>query len=388
MRIPNDKLHISTARQYGAIDGLEFDDIEQMQGCPARYKKYVHEGKHEVRPAGPDPLTYGSMIHRALYMAEAKEIPLLPDALVRCWDTSLPPEMYKEAENDLRRFLEKGGVAGGITTVYVEKALEMPLMEWNGKPYGFGGIVDLIGLDANDESTVYFVDYKTNRSPTSQDELDADVQFTGYGKLIWENLGTLFPGLHPTRVVGVMEALKFETLFREITARDREVFTAWATAVANRILEDKKGKPRLNRWCGHCPDRWECPAWLAIPGEGQTLMDKMAGASTLLDRVKVKHEIEEILNQLNNAVDSVKEELLESPGEYDGFVYSVDDKWVTKTDLLKMHDILGARFYEYVNERKTALDGYAKEHPELKADIEATRTRVVAGVKLGKKKMK
>lgn len=388
MRIPNDTLHITTARTYGAIPGLEFETIEQMQGCPARYRKYVHEGQREQRPAGPDPLAYGRTIHKALYLAEAEDVPLLPDALARSWETSLPPEMYAEAEQDLRAFLEKGGIAGGLTCLHVEKRLDMPLMEWNGKPYRFGGIVDWIGVDPSDENTLYICDYKTNRSPTSRADLEKDVQMTGYAKLAVENIGTIAPGMDVQRVVVMMEQLKFETLFAEKTEEDLETFTAWASAVANRILEDKKGHPKLNRWCGHCPDRWECPEWIKLPGEGATLMDRLAGASTLEDRVKLIHQVAAIRNKLDQMVDSVREELIQSPGEYDGMAYELAEKWETDTDLIQLHAALGPRFYDYVKVRAMDLKQYVKANPEEAGKIEACQRSIVNGVRLAKHKIK
>ena len=386
MRLPNNCLHISTARAYGAIPGLEFEGIEELQGCPSRYMKYIHKRYKEPMVAGPSPLVYGRVIHQALYLAEREEVPLLPDALAKSWDTSLPPEMYVEAEEDLSAFLEKGGL--DLTCVYVEKSLKMPLMEWNGKPYTFGGRLDWIGLDPTDDNTIWYCDYKSNRSPMSQVELEADVQFTGYSALIRANITDLFPGMSSdVRIVGILEQLKFNTMYVEKTDEEIDVFIAWAVAVANRILEDKKGKPRLNRWCGNCTDRWECPAWKGLPGEGETLLDRMAGASTLLERVEIKHRIEKIRSSLDKAVDAVKEELIQSPGEYDGINYEVADKWQTVTDMVKLHEALGVGFYGVVKVVQYLLDSYAKKNPRAKPDIKAAQERQISGVKLAKKKL-
>lgn len=274
-----------------------------------------------------------------------------------------------------------------MTCIYVEKALEMPLMEYDGRLITFGGRLDRIELDATDDGTIYFRDFKSNRSPTSYDELSGDVQFLGYGALIAANLPDLVPSMrYPARIVGIMEQLKFEPLQVEITPEDIEMFRAWATAVANKILSDDEAKPKLNRWCPGCTMKWDCAAWQGLPGEGATLLDRLHRVSTLDDRARLMHEAEPIITKLQKFVDEVKEEIRLAPGTYDGVEYSIADRWANVVNLPALHELMGADFYNVVNPVQKRIDDYAKRHPEKQHEIEGTRSRVVAGEKLKRSK--
>jgi len=381
MIVPENKARISLLRQYGKVPGL--DIFEELNGCPQRYKSYI-EGKREEKSY---PLMYGTMIHEILWLAEEKEVPLLPNALEQCWNPQLPPEAYQEAVDDLTNFLDKGGL--NLSMLCVEKELEMPLMEYKGEVYTFGGRIDWIGLNPEEPSVLYFVDYKSNRSPTSQNSLDLDLQMAAYGALIQANLSELILDMEPSKIMGILEQLKFNTLYTEITDERIEMFKSWASAMVRAIIDDEECKPVLNSWCGSCFRRFDCEEFKSLPDKGLELIASYSVNSTsLAERVGMMEKAKEVKRGLDNIIKAVKEELITiGGGVYDGFEYSPVTGWKKEYNLPALHDVLGVDFYNVIGVVEKDLSQYERRNLEKKSQIESLRQKVPGSLRLQIKKV-
>jgi hypothetical protein len=375
MEIPKNNVSISLLRQYGPVSELDLDEHEEMYGCPYRYKKFILERME--RPFS-FPLEYGTMIHAALAKAEETEIPLLPDCLEDVWDAQLPAEAYDEAVQDLTCFLDRGGL--NLSMIAVEKDLSTYLVTINGKKYRFRGRLDWIGFNTEETNTLYFADYKTNRSPTSQAELDRNIQMAGYGMLLKENLDLIAPGMfdkETVKIVGILEQLKWNTLYTHIDQGRMDLFVSWARAITKAILSDDEAKPRLNKYCGHCPLKFDCEVFTDLSTDGKTLIDAYTSTRSLSERVELMQKAQTIKSGLESIVKEVREELLNNGGGIFGDIeYFISQKWEKTYDLVALHKALGLDFYSIIKVVEKTLDAYGKKNLDKVNDIEASRDKV------------
>lgn len=383
MQIPRNRLRMSLIRLYGVASGLGVREFGVDEGCPARYKAVIVDERKEPFS---EVRAYGSVIHKALYLAEELGIPLLDEALQRAWNPQLPPQMFEEARRDLQRYMERGGL--NLSTLAVEQTLGMPLMEYNGEKYFYQGTLDWIGLNPEDPTLLYYADYKTNRAPISQEDLDNDIQFCGYAALLRHNLDKIYPEApKDVKIVGILEQLKYYTLYVEKNDEQLEMFKSWAEAVARAIIDDRKGKPVLNLRCNSCPIRFDCQEFLSLPKKGITLIDSFSKTTSLEERVKLMVEAEGVRRGLNSLIDSVKDELMERPGVYDGREYSIVSRWGKEYNLPELHGVMGAAFYSVVKVIEKRLEEYLNRNLGKLTEVEALRRKQVIGQSIKSRKV-
>lgn len=377
-------------RVYGAA-GFKMGQMEDIKGCPAQYKaKYVdHAVGAEKRS---DALTYGSMMHDVLYRMEEEAIGPR-EALEKCWPVGMGMDHWQEAVDDLDRYLSIGGPMAKFGTVAVEVDLVAPLYEDEDfGPVWFGGRIDWLGIDVNEPSVLHMVDYKTNRSPPSLDDVKGDVQLKGYDWLVRQNWLGMMTTQNP-QVVVHLDAIKFRDVEHRFGTLELEEWQSFATAVARKILRDEEGKPSLNPGCSWCPIKWDCKAFAKLPGEGVTLLDRMS-KSSLEDRKVWRDEAWMIAKQLQAGIDEVDAAILEKVWHdrdvtIGDTAYAIEQGWANRIDLPRLHDVLGARFYDVVGTSKAALERYASNvDPTTRSAIFACVEREAAGEKVSKRKVK
>lgn len=261
-------------RRYGAVDLLGPDATETVRGCPRAYA--VTYGSDPV-PELPSPAAeLGLLLHRALHWMHDHDCGP-EDALGQVWAATLGFPDYQAALRILRGYLDRGGPMTRYATLLTELdyAAELFVDEEFG-PVWFRGVVDNVSIDPTEPDIARVIDYKSAARPVAKDSLRGDVQLLGYVWLTRRWWRQQF-GVVPDRVVAHLDLLRYSDLAIEYTATELEQWHEWACAMVRAMLRDTNPAPILNDGCTSCAVRWDCPAWLALPGEGQSMNARLAG---------------------------------------------------------------------------------------------------------------
>jgi hypothetical protein len=376
MEIPDRTVYPSRLRTYGT-DGFRMNGVTEEAGCPRLFKlKYIERA---IQEPSAYVLEYGSLVHDALFLAEEEDLALLPAALdkaVERSDVPLGPDAYTEAVKDLTRYMDRRD--DHLATVAVEQHLTMPLMEIDGVEYLMGGYIDRIAIDTDDPRTVYVVDYKTDRTPPGQAKIDANNQMTHYAAIVRGNLDKYLPGVDPeqARIVIVYDAIKWYPVYSERPHWQMDDYVDWCKAMTRRIVADQEAKPVLNPACSWCPAKYDCPAFQALPGEGETLADRMSKTSNLEQRVLMMQQAEMTIRALKGMVDEVVSEVkAEAPLEVNGVRYEMVDDFATDWDLATLYEVLGEKFFDVVSVTGYKVKDVLHRYPELQGQVDACMSR-------------
>lgn len=368
MKIPNKELHYSHLRAYGA-GSIDLAPGEFETGCPRLYKsRYV--GRRRPEP-GVGALSYGSTIHAALALIEAESVP--PDvALARVWDPGMGMDRWEEAERDIRRVIERGGMVMGLHTIAVEQDLATDLYE--DPEYGlirYGGRLDVVAIQDDDEDvpTLAVIDYKTDRGVPTRKFVEGWAQGIGYGMILYDHRAEFVPWADDVRIVGVYDAIKRYPMWIEYSRERIEMFRAWASAMASIILRDTTAEPVLNPGCSLCPIRDDCPAWQSLPGQGQGLLERLSKGS-LEKKVAHLDEATTMQSRLDLWMKDVKQALIEhirvaGPLQAGQFEWYLDQGELREADVHRLAQLMGDQFPNVAKVTLGEFDKWVEDHPEV-----------------------
>jgi RecB family exonuclease len=261
----------NSLRKYGA-GGLTLEGMEEPRGCPRQWHhryilKTVPEQTNEI-------LAYGRVLHKVFELMEAE--PIGPDeALMRCWDPSLPLDMYDEALTDLENYFNRPvSSADRYGTLATE--LEMTALLYVDEEYGpiyMMGIADEISVDLDGRGIVLIKDYKTNRHPPTLADLRVDMQGKTYSWLFKQLAEKLVPMMPDPKVLFQLDAIKWREMEPvEYSDDDLATWHAWTVAIVRIILRDQKHEPVINEGCAWCPVKDTCPAYQSLPDLASELL--------------------------------------------------------------------------------------------------------------------
>jgi RecB family exonuclease len=407
VRIPTPEGHqyptvsLNQLRTYGS-GGFVLAGLEQPRGCPRKYHHRYELG--EVDEAESYPLKYGSVFHKALELME--EEGLDPDAaLAAAWDTSLPPEAYEEALEDMRRYLDRPSSPldrYGTLRTEAELATELYIDDEFG-PIWIRGIIDKISVDFDTANLVHVVDYKTNRHPPSVDDVRRDIQGKIYAWLVKQRYRDLGLDNEPV-VVFHLDAIKWRELPPVLYSEaDLEALHAWLIALVKQILRDEDHTPVINEGCAYCFVKDTCPAYQSLPDLASELIQvKPAGPRghpphpvpwtpeeyeiqvTAFERELQQYQddlvawrdkanaMRLLLEKSVKEVDSRFIEDAKTLGEVraGGYRWEQVTKWIQTQDIRRLHLLLGEDFWDAVTTSKTRLEKLVKDWPpELAASV-------------------
>ena len=225
--------------------------------------------------------------------------------------------------------------------------------------------------------------HNTNQAPPSREAVAKDVQLMGYSWLVLQNLELL--GLRPgSRIVAHLDAVRWKDIAWQFERFELDEWRDWAEAIARRILRDDEGEPVLNPGCNWCPVKLDCPAYLALPGSGDSLLERFTTTSAE-EMWRWRQEAAELMKKLKAGVDEVdatlKQKATTGAFQIGDQVWSMEDSWSNVLDKQQLIGVIGqGRFIELAEISKTKLDGYARSKgPEMKLAIKNCWSRVVTG---------
>jgi len=369
LKIPNQELHYSQIAAYGS-GGIELDPGVVEPGCPDLYHaRYV--AKSRVAGWTNPLLTYGSVVHHALYLIEEESISQ-DEALERAWDASLSMERWEEAQKDLRRVIERGGIAGGLHTVAVEQALSTEL----GDGLRYGGVIDVVAVDDDVQATVptlYFTDWKTDRGVPTIESVRKWKQGVGYAMLLYDNFQQYVPWADDVRIVGIYDAIKRYPITMEYPLERIEAFRSWALAIYKIIEADTDHEPSYNPQCGWCPIRHDCKVWLGMPGKAEGVIARTRKkalrprAQSLEEMKKTKSNLEQLIKETEG---ELKDQIhtTKKPFKVKGGEFYLDQGQQREVDMLEVARLMGDDFVRYAKVTLGDLDAWKEEHLDVSID--------------------
>ncbi len=386
MKIPDMELHQSHARSYG---GGSFELVPGYDdpGCPRLY-----QAKYELERVVWDDSwqrQYGAAVHKAIDIFEGGSI--TPEAaLEKIWPVVLGPERFIEAVRDLTRMVER--LAVETHTVATEQFLRMKL--YTDEDYGdvyLGGSIDRIAIDLINAWILYFDDWKTDRKPPSYENLNRWIQGFWYASLLRANADSFMADdlVGQVGIKGRYEAVKWYGLERVFTNDDLDYFEAWAESLARTILRDKTAEPIINPGCGWCPIRMDCPAWVGLPADGATLLERMTDTKLefLAPRLKEMTDVRLQLEKLEKDVKGMISGRVLAPDSGDEFKAG-GTRWFLNpaekrvADVKAVAKIMGDDFWFLASVTLGAIDNWVEDHPEERAEMEKAVGKVRAKPRL------
>lgn len=359
MKIPHNTISVSALRLYGS-GGLRTDDHESDRGCPRRWKARYIDGHKDTELSRP--LTYGSMLHRALEYMVANDVDP-QEAILRAITPDVSPEMVDELIVDIERYLARPqSDFDDMATLGAEVDLKVPLYE--DPEFGtiyIRAIIDHMGMDPNEPDVIHIKDYKSNRMPISNDDVVGDVQMRAYSWIV-KQLADRWTDSSSPRVIANLDLVKFRNYQYEYTDDQLESWRMWAIAVCRTILRDEEAAPVVNAYCTSCPVRKDCPAFKGLPDVGQSLLGKeLLEGLDLLEGRRWRDRANAVRLQLDKAVKAWDEEFIKKileggPVTLDDKTYTVEPSESQAVDVFAIYRLLGDDFPRIATVSKAAVD--------------------------------
>lgn len=371
---------------------LSFSRVQRFETCPLSYRLHYID-KLDADPGVP--LRFGKAVHAVLerlvreQVDEERSGPLSEDRAAGLWQEAWSyaglagVDVFQEGLDILRQFVREQGALDHHDVLAVEKEFHLQV-----GPFEVIGFIDRV--DRVDDESVEVIDFKTNRTLFTREEVDASLQLGLYhvaAQQIWPwakrvklTYWMLRHGLRQT-TERTPEQIDAVLRYVETLGRQTEVATEFP--------------PRLNPNCVHCDHRQHCPAYAeALKGKRNVI------AATTDDLEAVAREREEVarlvkvLGQRKDELESVLKAHIKERGELvlGGVRYAMFNTTRTDYPLAETVDAVAAatgRPRDEVLGRLAAVDNKALEallkelgkemdRPRvnlLKAEIEANATK-------------
>lgn len=281
---------------------LSVSRLKRYEQCALSFFfQYVSKG--ERAPVG-NAAIFGVVLHEALeslfaWVVRQKFSGVLPlDQLTvfyqSAWQSSTLTNvaLYQEGLAILRTYARSHPVVDHASILGVEKEFNL-----NVDGFVLNGYIDRI--DRIDDEEIEIIDYKSNRSLFTGDELDSDLQMSVYGLAARE----LYPWAK--RVRFTFHMLRHdEHQGAERTTQVIDDARGYVVALGRRTEDmHQKWEPKLNEYCGWCDHRLRCRAY----GEALRGDAPITKAVDLTDIEQVAREREQVKLVANAAYARSKE---------------------------------------------------------------------------------
>ena len=276
------------------INKLEIDRISTSRAksyaqCELQYDASYNKG---LRQEG-EHLSFGTIIHETLENFHADPTQDILELFDKSWTKSSLTnlEYYKDGRLMLNEYLDEPSYhANPIAKdsegkLCLEKYFRIPL-DKKGEVIGSGVIDRIDYINAN---TCEVIDYKTSRLPHTRGEMEEDLQLSFYNLAINE----MYP-----QYDNVFLSLLFTRHKKLTTTRapqDLEIVRDYLVNVFYQIKYNDDPQPRLNKYCGYCSIKGDCPLYKNLTQEQRLLFGDIPDSEKLiweeLENTKTKAKI-------------------------------------------------------------------------------------------------
>jgi putative RecB family exonuclease len=232
---------------------LSYSSINTYETCPAKYRFQYEE---RLPTASSPALTFGDVLHRALFRFHDRPVPVAPslEDLQGFLDDEWSDEGYRDPGEET---LYKDHARQVLTDYHRENADQFRIpaaleyrftIEVEG--VALSGVIDR--MDRIPGGGYEIIDYKTGRRLPPQARIDQDLQLSVYhlaAKEIW--------GIEPAKLT-LYFLLPGQRMTTTRTAADADTLRRRIGTVAERIAAGKF-EPRQNPLCDWCDFQARCP---------------------------------------------------------------------------------------------------------------------------------
>ena len=280
-------------------DYLSYSRVDLYKKCPKAFEESYVKGN---RGGGSEATQFGSAVHAALetYFKECIDNELSGEIqtprLIEYFEKTFAEEkltnqdLHAEGHDILRRFAVAHGPIEPLQVRGCEVPFELPLGRFTVK--GFIDRVDDLG-----DGHLEIIDYKTNRQPYSEDELENSMQLSLYQWVAQQ----LFPWAKKFTLSYWMLRMGY----KQSTDRTPEEL-AQHIAFFQNLGEQTEQAPypaKLNALCGWCDHRDRCDAFQAASRSDATI--DLNGAVGLDALVLKREALAGVMNAAKNAKDAI-----------------------------------------------------------------------------------
>jgi hypothetical protein len=279
-------------KNVGILDYLSVSKMDLYQQCPAKFKRthlMASGSVDEDMDDGGNIFTwFGSILHEVCEYAEnayqttgitVNPLMLFDEAWRKRQLTDFA--MYKEAKDLITDYFNRN-------PVHIKKYKILGVeVEWKGQlgdvPV-FGCKMDKVG-EINPETGV-IVDYKTNRQPYTQFELEDSLQLHTY-----ELIARILYPQYKKWVTGY-ELFRFG--WQQCPERTQDELDSTRQFINNinyQITHDTRFEERLNNFCGYCDYKFECKAFCDYVNNPSRYIDILYHDGVDMDKMEESRQL-------------------------------------------------------------------------------------------------
>jgi len=367
---------------------LSYSRLKRFAECPKSYElHYIHK-----EPSRPNTaLRFGSLLHVSLErtyreIAAGKISGRFPeDALVVAykdeWTRSGLSDfgIFQDGLGILRSYAHQHALVDHASVVAVEQEFRLPV-----ERFQVLGYIDRV--DRVDEETVAVVDYKSNRTIFTREEVDHDLQLSIYAmaaRMLWPWAKKVRLGLYLLRHGFLMETMRTEDDLA--AAREYIAMLGEQTEAATEF------PARLNENCAYCDHGAQCPAYhRALLGKVESVCHDETDLEAVAREREEVARMARVLYARKDALEKILKARLQEVDrlELGGMVYTVGRttqlSYPTEPTLAVFRELTGKDDHELaallLSVEKTKVDGLLKELSRslAPADARMLRARVEA----------
>lgn len=364
--------------------------------CPFKYHKTYEEGMR----AEADHLDFGSIIHSVLerifreyegFVDIDTAINILNEEMLKNPNLS-SYGYYKQGVKIITDFLnnprnfeyEIFKLNNGEPALELEffinletgeayESKELALQAAEEGKYIFRGYIDKILQP--DENTLMIIDYKTSFVAKTQNELDEDLQLSGYNLAI----RSMFPYVENV-IVGLNYLRKDTTVYSTRTWLDAETTRKYLLTLFKKIEQDDSPVQTKNQYCAWCECKEECSAYMELidtPYEMpdflfETDIEKLWELREKLDLDEkiIKKAKQEVDDYIKNFMTDIDAETIQA-GDKEIYMYQGTSNTYSPNQVLQYLSTDEAE--EVLSVRITKLREVLKDKPDILEEIEKNK---------------
>lgn len=294
-----DRVPVRWKKRNGKLDYLSVSKMQSYEQCPACfYHEYLSEETAHVDNANYFT-KFGSILHEVVekVMRTYRDTGIILNTETvfnEVWEkydlTGF--DSYEEAKSLAVNYFKRNDPADRPERpVIIEE-------EWRGELGGctFGMMIDYAGVKKSNESIGYLRDYKTNRMPFTNAELQSSLQLRIYQIILRRHL-----------MPDVKRWISGYDLFyygwqqcKEFTEDDLKNAEDYVNTVYNQITSDTVWEEKLNNYCGYRECRHSCETYQKALKIGK-VSDYKYVVDSDVDWVALEHEREAMAALEKNA---------------------------------------------------------------------------------------
>lgn len=393
------------------LDYISISKISTYQQCPKKFHdQYMVNISGKDEDHGNIFTWFGSILHEVMEVTDKAwmENGIALNPLV-CYDEAWRKReltdlsMYKEGRQLITEYFNVHPIGQSPFKILSTE------VEWRGKlseiidnvpeelkDMHFGCQIDYIG--EIDENTAILKDYKSNRHPYTQLELEDSLQLQVY-ELVARKLYPQY-----TRWITGYEMFRFG--WQQCPQRSKEDLDAIGAYVINvgmQVVRDNIWKGKLNDLCGYCDGRWKCETYCGFLNDPKRGVDLIKTDKTDMAKINEDREtltaMEKIIKKRKDELSDIMKKSIEQ-AVINGEQFVVGDKeyylqaqsrpsynyYAVKNVMAmsgKINELEGC-----VSINKTKLDAIAKSDPQLAMELSRCMDQAYSAPYLMAKKAK